>query len=71
MAYDNLGTFDMAENIQAGDRIVWMNAGAYHVSWETTFSQPRARILWHDGNGIREIRQRQSFSSWWKEHGSP
>ena len=36
MAYDWLVREDLPSDITVNDLIVWMNAGAYHIPWETT-----------------------------------
>lgn len=66
MAYDCITRKHLPENIDVGDKILWLNAGAYHLPWETRFSQPLARVLWHDeSDNILEIRPREDFLSWW------
>jgi len=66
MAYDCITRKELPNNIQVGDKVVWFNAGAYHLPWENRFSQPLARVLWHDDqNKILESRPTESFSEWW------
>lgn len=66
MAYDCLSKRKLPNNIKIGDSIIWFNAGAYHLSWETRFSQPLARVLWHNElNQIIESRPTEDFNEWW------
>jgi diaminopimelate decarboxylase len=65
MAFDQLARGKFCEGLRAGDRLIWMEAGAYHLSWETRFSHGLAPVLWHDGVRIREVRARERFEHWW------
>jgi diaminopimelate decarboxylase len=48
MTDDVLGRLRLPEDIAPGDVLVWMNAGAYHLPWETRFSQGLCAIVWAD-----------------------
>ncbi len=66
MAFDCLIRKKLPNDLSLGDKVIWFNAGAYHLSWETRFSQPLARVLWHDEqNQIVEARAPESFKEWW------
>jgi len=66
MAFDCISRRNLASSVSVGDKVVWFNAGAYHLSWENQFSQPLARVLWHDDDeNILEVRPTESFSKWW------
>jgi hypothetical protein len=66
MAFDRLAREDMPCDIAVGDYIVWMNAGAYHIPWETRFSHGLAKVLWCDRNGdVSLARKMESFTKWW------
>lgn len=65
MAFDQLARLPLPRSLRVGDRIVWMEAGAYHLPWETRFSHGLAAVLWHDGESITEVRPRESFDDWW------
>ena len=66
MAFDCIIRKKLPSAISVGDKIIWFNAGAYHLSWETRFSQPLARVLWHnEEDEIVEARTPESFSEWW------
>lgn len=68
MAFDKLIRTNLPQDIQIGDYIVWMNAGAYHIPWETRFSYGFAKLIWCDGNGRLSVaREKESFSHWWSQ----
>lgn len=33
--------------------------GAYHLLWETRFSHGLAGVLWHEGEGLVEVRAKE------------
>ncbi len=53
MAFDQLALRPMSQGIHPGDCLVWLDAGAYHLPWETRFSHPHAEIWWDEGDTIR------------------
>lgn len=66
MAFDRLFRAELPRSIEIGDYIIWMNAGAYHIPWETRFSHGFAKVLWYDNQGRLSIaREREQFSQWW------
>lgn len=65
MAFDQLALRPLPRAIRPGDRLVWLEAGAYHIPWETRFSHGHAAVLWHDERGLRVARERQDFEEWW------
>ena len=66
MAFDQLARCPLPRSLGAGDWIIWMEAGAYHLPWETRFSHGLAKVLWHDGAQVHEVRARESFEDWWR-----
>ncbi len=52
MAFDQLARCPLPRSLRAGDHLVWMDAGAYHLPWETRFSHGLAAVLWHDGKSV-------------------
>jgi diaminopimelate decarboxylase len=64
MAFDQLARGEFPVGLRPGDRVVWMEAGAYHLPWETKFSHGTAAIFWHDGRVTKEVRPKQSFEAW-------
>ena len=65
MAFDQLARLPLSRSLKAGDHLVWLDAGAYHIPWETRFSHGHAAVWWHDENGLRLVRERQSFKGFW------
>jgi len=71
MAYDCFSRTNLPENIQIGDKIIYFDAGAYHLSWESHFSHPLSNILWHnhEENSLSLVRKKESFEEWWSNSG--
>lgn len=67
MAFDQLARRPLPRSLRPGDHLIWLEAGAYHLSWETRFSHGLATVLWHDGQQTLPIRQRESFKDWWSQ----
>jgi diaminopimelate decarboxylase len=65
MAFDQLARIPMPRALKAGDHLVWLDAGAYHIPWETRFSHGHAAVWWHDENGLKFVRERQNFENFW------
>ncbi|MEJ0091288.1 MAG: hypothetical protein WDM80_16275 [Limisphaerales bacterium] len=67
MAFDQLARVPLPRSLQAGDHLVWLDAGAYHLPWETRFSHGHAAVCWHDEHGLHLARERQSFENYWSQ----
>ncbi len=65
MAFDRLARFPLPRSLRPGDHLVWLDAGAYHIPWETRFSHGHSAVLWHDESGLCLARERQSFEHFW------
>ena len=65
MTFDVLAEARLPRSLRAGDRLIWMLAGAYNLSWETRFSHGLAPVLWHDGRVVQQVRPRESFDHWY------
>jgi diaminopimelate decarboxylase len=65
MAFDQLARVPLPMSLKAGDLLLWLDAGAYHLPWETRFSRGLAAVLWHDGEKVSVVRQPESFAGWW------
>jgi diaminopimelate decarboxylase len=65
MAFDQLARCPVPCGLRVGDHLVWLDAGAYHLPWETRFSHGLAAVLWHDGKSVKTVRPRQKFADWW------
>ena len=64
MAYDWIYKGELPEIVGEGNRFLYLNAGAYHLPWETRFSRGLCRVLWsRDGEDIQEIRCPEDFES--------
>jgi diaminopimelate decarboxylase len=50
MADDRLGRWMLPASLDVGDVIVWLDAGAYHLPWETRFSHGLCPIVWFDAD---------------------
>src|SRR3954466_7836102 len=48
MTDDRLGRWMLPEAIDVGDVIAWLDAGAYHLPWETRFSHGLCAVVWFD-----------------------
>jgi diaminopimelate decarboxylase len=70
MAFDQLARIPLPRSLRPGDHLVWFEAGAYHLPWETRFSHGHAAVLWHDEGGLRPARPRQGFESFWGQWAS-
>lgn len=68
MAYDRLFRTNLSEDIKIGDYIIWLNAGAYHIPWETRFSKGLCNV-YHitKDNEITIARKKESFNDWWHD----
>ncbi len=49
MAFDQFARKPLPASIRAGDCLLWFDAGAYHLPWETRFSHGLSEIWWHEG----------------------
>jgi diaminopimelate decarboxylase len=65
MAFDQLARIPLPRSLKAGDHLVWLDAGAYHIPWETRFSHGHVAVLWHDGKDLKLVREPQSFENFW------
>ena len=57
MAFDQLARVPLPRTVKAGDYLLWLDAGAYHLAWETRFSHGLAAVCWEDENGLRVVRK--------------
>lgn len=56
MAFDQLARKEMPLAIRAGEVLLWLEAGAYHLPWETRFSHGLAEVWWHDNGSTKCVR---------------
>lgn len=64
MAFDNLGVHALPASVGPGDLLVWMDAGAYQMSWETRFSHGLGAVVWTEGERVEVVREREGFGAW-------
>ena len=65
MTDDVLARVPMPSDIGVGDVIVWMNAGAYHLPWETRFSNGLCAVAWCDASDQMSLaREREQPHTW-------
>ncbi|MCW5557862.1 MAG: hypothetical protein KIT22_08525 [Verrucomicrobiae bacterium] len=57
MAFDTLARLPMASSLRPGDVLIWLDAGAYHLSWETRFSHDLAEVWWEAEGRLRRVRR--------------
>jgi hypothetical protein len=65
MAFDQLARIPLPRSLKAGDHLLWLDAGAYHIPWEARFSHGQATVWWHDETGLRLAREKETFESFW------
>jgi diaminopimelate decarboxylase len=65
MTDDLLARVELPRDLGVGDLIAWMGAGAYHLPWETRFSQPLCAVAWSEGAGhLARARERERPEAW-------
>ena len=66
MAFDQLGRRPLPSDLRIGDVLLWFDAGAYHLPWETRFSHGLCEVWWRETNKqpIR-VRRAESFAETW------
>ena len=69
MAFDQLARIPLPRSLSPGDHLIWLDAGAYHLPWETQFSHGHAAVCWQDEDGLRVVRPHQTFTDWWGQWG--
>lgn len=65
MAFDQLARRELPRSLRVGDCLVWLEAGAYHIPWETRFSHGLAAVVWHENDHLAVVREREPFAAWW------
>ena len=65
MTDDRLGRVMVAGDVAPGDLIVWLDAGAYYLPWETRFSHGLCAVVWADHfNRLSLARTRETPEQW-------
>ncbi len=66
MAFDQLGRRLLPSDVNIGDVLLWLDAGAYHLPWETRFSHGLCEVWWDAGtNNPTCERRAESFQDSW------
>lgn len=65
MAFDRLARRPLPASLEAGDYLIWLDAGAYHIPWETHFSHGLPKVFWHENGELKLGRKAETFESWW------
>lgn len=60
MAFDQLARRILPKSVQAQDVLLWFDAGAYQLSWETRFSHAPAEIWWENEAGTVLCHRREN-----------
>lgn len=58
MTFDNLGVHRLSAGVREGDVLIWLDAGAYQLGWETRFSHGWAGVVWAEADEIRPVREK-------------
>lgn len=65
MTDDQLGRVMLSSDVVPGDVLVWLDAGAYHLPWETRFSHGLCTSVWADeAERLTEARRRETAEQW-------
>jgi len=65
MTDDRLGRLMVADDVGPGDLIVWLDAGAYYLPWETRFSHGLCAVVWADRfDRLSLARARETPEQW-------
>jgi diaminopimelate decarboxylase len=65
MTDDTLARLRLPADVAPGDLIAWMDAGAYHLPWETRFSHGQCAVVWCDpGERLLLARRRETPDAW-------
>lgn len=64
MAFDQLGRHGLPGSVGPGDVLLWAEAGAYHLPWETRFSHGLAEVWWVEDDTVRRVRRAESYAGY-------
>ena len=75
MGYDSLYRGPLLSPTKIGDRLIYFNAGAYHIPWENRFSHGLCKVLWTtDGTTFTTLRPSETSDDWlsdWSLRAAP
>jgi diaminopimelate decarboxylase len=65
MTDDRLARLNLPQTLSINDLIVWLDAGAYHLPWETRFSHGLCAVVWADADDVLTLaRARETPDAW-------
>jgi len=67
MTDDTLGRVMAPGDLQPGDVIAWMHAGAYHLPWETRFSHGLSAVAWRGADDILRLARPHEAADQWSK----
>ncbi len=71
MAFDQLGRVELPNNLKVGDVLLWTEAGAYHLPWETRFSHGLCEVWWAEQDSVGLARRAEKFTEYWNQWTQP
>lgn len=71
MTDDCLGRVMLPDTIVPGDRIIWLDAGAYHLPWETRFSAGLCAVVWADASETLTLARQREVPEDWSRQWAP
>jgi len=71
MTDDRLCRVPLPGDVTVGDVIAWMNAGAYHLPWETRFSHGVSAVVWADGDDHLQLARERERPAMWSQAWTP
>lgn len=63
MAFDQFARKPLPASLKPGNPLLWLDAGAYHLPWETRFSHGLAEVWWHEGEQLARVRAVDRFET--------
>ena len=67
MTDDRLGRLMAPADVAPGDLVVWLDAGAYHLPWETRFSHGLCAVVWADQFDRLSLARRRETPDQWSD----
>jgi diaminopimelate decarboxylase len=71
MTDDRLARLLLPDTVVPGDLVVWLDAGAYHLPWETRFSHGLCAVVWADADDHLSLARRHEAADEWRALWTP
>ncbi len=71
MTDDRLARLNLPEAVAPNDLIVWLDAGAYHLPWETRFSHGLCAVAWADADDALTLARPHETPEAWNSLWNP